>query len=85
MQQEDLSRIADDLASGKVVEGWNGTRHKDHEYLRSKVPSTLWCRAFANGRWVVITSFEAETNRGRLVPRPDHPGPPRMWRTPFDN
>jgi hypothetical protein len=73
MDPQELSRISDDLAGGKAVEGWSGMRHQDREYLRSKVPNTLWCREYARGTWVVITSFEAETNRGRLIPRPDHP------------
>ena len=73
MDQDFLTRIADDLAEGNAVEGWTGIRQKHQEYLRSRVPNTMWWRPLPAGKWFVVSSYEEYTDKGRLVPRPDHP------------
>jgi hypothetical protein len=73
MHDDDLTLIADELASDKPVEGWSGIRQKDQEYLRSEIPNTMWWRRFPSGKWFVVTSYEAYTDGWRLVPRPNHP------------
>jgi hypothetical protein len=73
MDQDLLTRIADDLAGGNLVEGWSSVRQTHQEYLRSDVPNTMYWRPLPSGKWFVVTSYEEYTDNGRLVPRPDHP------------
>jgi len=49
--QDQLTKISDEIATGKVVEGWGGERYSDRHVLRRLNPDQLWERVLPDGKW----------------------------------